>query len=129
MRYMAFDYGDKKVGIALSDEGGRMAFPHSVVPNDGEFREKALALVKEQSAEVVLGDSRAHDGSENKIASAIKEFGAFLSENGVVVHFEPERFTSVEAERIQGRTPMTDASAAALILDGFLRRKDNTHIA
>lgn len=126
---MGFDYGDKKVGIALSDEGGKMAFPHSVVANDGEFRAKALVLIKEQGAEVVLGDSRAHDGSENKIAAAIKEFGAFLTENGIVVHFEPERFTSVEAERIQGRTPMTDASAAALILDGFLRRKDNKPIA
>ncbi len=126
---MGFDYGDKKVGIALSDEGGHMAFPHSVVPNDADFRAKSLSLVKEHGAEVVLGDSRAHDGSENKIATAIKEFGAFLSENGVAVHFEPERFTSLEAERIQGRTPMTDASAAALILDGFLRRKDNKHIA
>lgn len=124
---MGFDYGDKKVGIALSDEGGRMAFPHSVVPNDADFRVKVLALINENAAEVVLGDSRAHDGSENKIAGAIKEFGAFLEGNGIVVHFEPERYTSREAERIQGRTDMTDASAAALILDGFLRKQTNSN--
>jgi RNase H-fold protein (predicted Holliday junction resolvase) len=105
-----------------------MAFPHSVVPNDGAFRQRALALVRDHEAEVVLGDSRAHDGSENRIATAIKNFADFLEGNGVVVHFEPERYTSREAERIQGRTDMTDASAAALILDGFLRRRDNQRI-
>ncbi len=128
MRYIAFDYGDKKVGIALSNEDGTMAFPHSVVPNDITFRERALGLIHEYDAEVVLGDSRAHDGSENRIASAIKAFASYLEGNGVTVHFEPERFTSREAERIQGRTDMTDASAAALILDGFLRRRDNQSI-
>jgi putative holliday junction resolvase len=122
MRYIGIDYGTKKIGIAVSDEEGRMAFPHSVVPNDAGFRGRILSLIREHDAPVVLGESLAHDGSENNIASAVKNLATFLGEKGVVVYFEPERYTSREAERIQGRTPLTDASAAALILNSFLTR-------
>ena len=34
MRYMGIDYGAKRVGIAISDEKGIIAFPHSVIGND-----------------------------------------------------------------------------------------------
>ncbi|KKW38995.1 MAG: hypothetical protein UY89_C0035G0020 [Parcubacteria group bacterium GW2011_GWA1_54_9] len=33
MRYLGVDYGSKKIGLALSDEGGTMGFPHTVIPN------------------------------------------------------------------------------------------------
>jgi RNase H-fold protein (predicted Holliday junction resolvase) len=39
--------------------------------------------------------------------------------------YEPEMFTSKEAERIQGRSEKTDASAAAIILQSYLDRNKN----
>ena len=122
MRYIGIDYGTKKVGIALSDEGGAMAFPHSVIKNDKTFRERVLTLVRENSAAVVLGDSRTYDGSENPIAEGIKELASFLGQAGIAVSFESELYTSRAAERIQGKTDMIDASAAALMLDSYLQR-------
>lgn len=127
MRYIGIDYGNKKVGVALSDENGEMAFPHSVLKNDDNFVDDILGLIRVHKATVVIGDSRANDGSENPIAKEAKMFAARLEEDNVVVRFEPEFYTSQEAERIQGRTDMTDASAATLMLNSYLRR-NATHI-
>lgn len=127
MRYVALDYGDKKVGIAVSNEDGTMGFPLRVVKNDSALFPCVLELVREYGAEVVMGDSRTLAGVENPIAKEIHAFADKLVLEGVPVHFEPEYFTSKEAERIQGRTANTDASAAALMLTSFLTRTRNTH--
>ena len=37
MKYLGIDFGSKRVGIAVSDENGQMAFPHSVILNDKIF--------------------------------------------------------------------------------------------
>ena len=125
MRYIGIDYGTKKIGIALSEEEGRMAFPHSVVKNDDVFFSALLALVRENHAAVVLGDSRDYKGNENPVATAIKELGAALIAEGVGVHYEPEWYTSKEAERLQGRNAMTDAAAATVLLNSYLTRIKN----
>ena len=44
MRLLGIDYGAKRIGVALSDEKGKMAFPHSVIANIGA--EKALVNIK-----------------------------------------------------------------------------------
>jgi len=103
-----------------------MAFPHSVVKNDATFRDSILSLIREKNAAVVLGDSRTYDGTENPIAHEIKELAQYLTEAGIAVSFESELYTSRAAERIQGRTDMTDASAAALLLDSYLQRNKTT---
>jgi putative holliday junction resolvase len=123
MRYIGIDYGHKKIGIALSNEGNTMAFPHSVVQNTPTFRDAILKLVHQHAGSVVLGDSRAHNGSENPIAKDIRSLGEWFLSEGVAVYYEPEHYSSKEAERIQGRTGKTDASAAAIILNSFLSRK------
>lgn len=125
MRYIGIDFGSKKVGIAQSDDEGRMAFPDRVVPNDGQLFAIVRDLALSTKATVVLGDSRDFAGNENPIAIKIRAFGEELGKEGIVVVYEPEWFTSREAERIQGRTKDTDASAAALILNGYLTRINN----
>ena len=37
MRYLGIDYGSKRVGLAISDEGGTMAFPYKIIPNNMEL--------------------------------------------------------------------------------------------
>lgn len=126
MRYIGIDYGTKKVGVALTDGDANMAFPHSVILNDPELFTSVLALTKAYSATVVMGDSRANDGTENPVAKEARAFGDELAKHGVVVVYEPEYYTSKEAERIQGRTEMQDASAATLILNSYLKRNHTT---
>lgn len=126
MRYIGIDYGSKKVGVAISDEEGRMAFPDCVIPNNDALIPYIVGRAKELNALVVLGDSRDMKGNENPIAQHIRAFGEALSREGIGTAYEPEWFTSKEAERIQGRTPMTDAAAATLILNSYLSRNKTT---
>jgi putative holliday junction resolvase len=125
MRYMGIDYGTKRVGVALSDAEGRMAFPHAVFKNDGTLiRELAALAVKEGVEAIVFGASRNLEGGANPVQERINDCIADLTlELGIPIHEEPEVYSTQEALRDQGRTPMTDASAAAIILNSFLTKQ------
>ena len=124
MRLMAIDYGEKRVGIASTDETGHFALPRAVWPNDETLLTKILALKdKEKAGKIIIGESRNLDGSINPIQKKIEEFKKELEKRGVEVISHPEVLTTVEARRLQGQTEMTDASAAALILKSYLDSK------
>ncbi len=122
MKYLGIDYGSKRVGIAVSDGGGEMAFPKAVFPRDAGLVAKVLALAKEESTEgIVVGESRDYKGVENPIMKDILLFVAMLrAATSIPVLLEPEFMTSAAAEHIQGKTALHDSSAAALILQSFL---------
>lgn len=127
MRFLGIDYGTKRVGTALSDEGGVMAFPHETYPNDAELLSRVAALIAERGArEVVLGRSENRSGEPNPVQKDIDAFAAAL-EKIVPVHFVPEHYSTQAALRLQGRTEQTDASAAALLLDFFLQQRNTDH--
>lgn len=125
MRKLGIDFGSKKVGLALTDEGGRMAFPHSVVPHDQHLLETITALIDSEGvAEVVIGHSHNPAGGENSIQSAITDFITDLTlACGVPIALESEVYTTAEAARIQGRNEKTDAAAAAIILNSYLLKQ------
>jgi len=124
MRYLGIDYGTKRVGIALSDEDGRIAFPKSVLPSDSRLLDEIRALCSENDiSAIVLGESKDYHGEYNEVMKPAFELKERLErELDLPVLLEPEFMTSAAAERA---TPgdMLDASAAALILQSFLDRK------
>lgn len=125
MRYIGIDYGTKKIGIAVSDERGVMAFPLSVVPND---HNKTLfeTIRAENPSAVVIGESKNLAGDDNTLAESVRELVTDITlEFGLPVHLVPEHFTSVEAKR-NTKKALADASAAALLLQGFLDTQHQT---
>ncbi len=126
MRYLGIDYGAKRVGVAVSDEAGRVAFPHAVLPNDKKLIAALAAQCRERGiAGIVVGDSRDFTGAPNKIAPRIEQFSKDIAgATNLPVHAEPEFWTSVQAARWQGETDRLDASAAAIILQSFLDREN-----
>ena len=126
MRILGIDYGSKNIGVALSDERGEWAFPHSVLANDEKTVGAILKLMKENLVkEVVIGESKDFKGKANEIMAAASGFAKPLAAAGLVVHFEPEYLTSHQAQHIQGVTKMLDASAATIILQSFLEKRKN----
>lgn len=118
---MAIDYGEKRVGVASTDESGTFALPRVVLPNDSELVDKILAMkLKEGVEKVIIGESKNFSGEANPIMEKILELKKALEEKGVEVVLHPEILTTVEARQIQGQTDMTDASAAALILKSYM---------
>ncbi len=125
MKRMGIDFGSKKIGVAVTDDSGVMAFPKEVVRNDGKFLLYIEKFVYSNKIdEIVIGHSLNNEGKPNLIHSAVEELmmGITLS-LGIPVHLEPEQYSTQQAIHLQGRSDMTDAAAASLILDGFITRQ------
>jgi len=124
MRYLGIDYGTKRVGIALSDQEGRFAMPHKVLPNSKKFFNELETIIRDNLVEtVILGESKNFKGEDNVVMEKIRKFKDELETKvGKRVIFEPEFLTSHQAARIQGQHEKLDASAAALILQSYLDR-------
>lgn len=121
MRLMAIDYGEKRVGIASTDETGRFALPRAVWPNDTSLIKRISEFKDKENIErIILGESLDFSGKANLVQEKISCLKQELESLGMQVTLHPEIFTSAEARQIQGKTEMLDASAAALILKSFI---------
>ena len=142
MRYLGIDFGARRVGLALSDESGTLAFPHSVLINNKQLLSNVKGIVQEQKVEIiVLGESKDFKWEGNPIAAKADRFKKALEAvTRKQVAYEPEFLTSVQAGQKLSRRPdgirgsrlrarrrktntMLDASAAAIILQSFLDHK------
>jgi len=124
-RILGIDYGSKRVGVAVSDEGHKIAMPVTIARNTPDLIDEIAKIATDHEAkEIVLGESRNYLGEPNEILLDSIKFKSALEKRGYIVHFEQEFMTSIQAERIQGKTDMIDASAAALILQSFLDRRN-----
>jgi putative Holliday junction resolvase len=128
MKYLGIDYGTKRIGVAQSDESGTIAFPLTVVEAGPEALGKVATLAKENRVEkIVIGESRNLQGKSNPVMEDIELFKKDLAElAGLEVVYQPEFFTTAQAARVgqdkrgEGGGEKSDASAAALILQGYL---------
>lgn len=122
MRKMGIDYGTKRVGIALTDDEGLMAFPHSVVQNTADLVKNIIGIIEEKEVgEIVIGHSLNREGEANKVHTQVESLiGDLTLATGLPIHLEPEQYTTQEAIRFQGRNERTDASAASIILNSYI---------
>jgi putative Holliday junction resolvase len=125
MRYIGIDYGGKRTGIAISDEMGKFAFPHSVAPT-GKFFDILKELVEKENVKtIVVGDSKNFDMEDNDIMVEINKFvQRWKEDGGVHIEMYPEFMTSQMARRVAADDDMHDARAAALILQGYLDSRE-----
>ena len=125
MRYLGIDYGEKRVGLALSDEQGDFSYPLSVIQNSDSLVSEIKKICKENNVgTIVIGESKNFNQEENPIMESVKVLKSNLEiETTLPVKLHPEFMTSLEAERLQGHNDMHDASAAALILKSYLESK------
>ena len=128
-KYLGVDYGTKRVGIAISDPAGTMAFPKETIANDRALLPRLVDLVRDENVStIVIGESKDTDGADNAIMEEARAFADRLEKSlAVTVYFEPEYYSSVEARRLaeeaRGRSDMpVDAMAAAVILNRYLER-------
>ena len=134
MRILGVDYGEKRIGIAVSDPQKSVAHGIEVVERGGkpksDFR-KIAEIIKRYDGveEIVVGLPKTLKG---EIGTAAKEVLAFIDRLneavGVPVKTWDERFSTVAAERPlkegniarSKRKKLIDSSAAAFMLQGYL---------
>ena len=122
MRILGIDYGSKRIGVAMSDEGAQMAFPKLVLQNDAKLIENFEKMITENEIKtVVMGESKNFKMTDNEIMKEILDFRDVLEKTfNVDVVMHSEIYSSSQAEFFQGKTSMTDASAASIILQSYL---------
>lgn len=132
MRVLGLDLGQKRIGVAVSDEAASIAFPTGAIESRGARKDlqAVLELIAEREiGRVVVGLPRHLDGRYGPEAEAARSFAEALhSRSGLPVETLDERWTTVEAERVlheQGRKKkkqraMVDSVAASIILGTYL---------
>ena len=132
MRIMAIDYGDQRIGLAVSDLLGMLA-GEAWTMNEWNRERAALRIAEEakkrEVGTLVLGLPKNMDGTEGPRAALSREFKTLLEEaSGLPVILWDERRSSIEAhailhaagkkERLHRKS--VDAVAASLILESYL---------
>jgi len=135
MRILGIDFGERRIGLALSDPTGTLASPLPTLKRRAGKRPPLAALAQlaaEREVEaVVMGLPLTLAGEDSGWTQTVREVGESLSRRtGLPVHFVDERFTSVMAERLVRTSGLplrkreekerVDAEAAVLILQGWL---------
>ncbi len=124
MRYLGIDYGSRRVGVAISDEGGVFAFPREtmrVSSIDGAVRCIKNIVQEEKVDTIIIGLPVSFAGGESEQARTVRSFAALLS-NAVQlpIEFQNEILSSKVATREGIGDERIDAAAAALILQAYL---------
>lgn len=132
MRIMAIDYGDQRIGLAVSDLLGLLcgeAWTMEEWNRERAARRIAEEAKKREVGTLVLGLPKNMDGTEGPRAEKSRAFRELLiAESGLPVVLWDERRSSIEAHAIlhaNGRREKVhrrsvDAVAASLILEGYL---------
>ena len=134
-RVLGVDLGSRRIGLALSDPGGRVATPHAVIERSGDVavdHRTILAHAREAGAFcVVVGLPLSLSGDTGPVARAVlEEVDALraLAGEEVTVETHDERLTTVIAEQgmREARAPrrarrrIVDSAAAAVMLQSYL---------
>jgi putative Holliday junction resolvase len=152
MKYLAVDYGEKRVGLAVSDPAGKLAFPFKTLHNHGKkaLAEELVALMDEHAVDaVVIGlpvpvQGLSIDQALNAVAEApedstlvmrqIRNLAASLARRtDRPILFEDETLSSFDAEEtLKARglsgtalAEVVDQQAAVHILETYLARGEN----
>ncbi len=124
---LAFDYGAKKLGVALGNTLLKQARPLDLIlepTRDGRFARITVLIDTWKPERLVVGLALATDGSEQYASQHCRRFARQLEGRyAIPVVLVDERDSSVEAQKITGNAP-DDAVAAAIILQRYF----DTHL-
>jgi putative Holliday junction resolvase len=144
VRFLGIDYGQRRIGLALSDPSGTLARPWKTIAREGNPSQVAAAITalvtglidEDDGLEgVVIGLPRSLDGTPTDQTTAVTRVAdAVRARVKIPVTMQDERLSSREAERIlarrlkdwRDRKALLDAASAAVILQDFLDSRVRT---
>lgn len=131
---LAFDFGLRRIGVAVGQDVTGSASPLGIVDHrdDGVDHDRIAALIDEwRPVTLVVGMPAHADGRPGDLQGPVRAFIAELGRYGLPVETVDERYTSIEAERLlkearaegtRGRLSkaMIDSASAVLIAERYL---------
>ncbi len=141
-KYLGIDYGLKRVGIAVSDEGKTISFSRTTFENDSNLFDKILNICREDLiSKIIIGLPVKLNSEDTHITQSVKTFSAelkdFLNKQNIFpdFFFIDERYTSslaqsyitesVKSKKKRKNKSLTDSISAQIILQDFLDREKN----
>ena len=134
MRWLGIDFGERRIGLAISDPEGRLAVPLTTLERRSDraaAAEIAAIARREEVGRLVVGEPRGLDGGRGTAAERARRFAGRLSRaTGLACELVDEALTSAEAaERLaragvdlRRRPGAVDAVAAQIVLQEALDR-------
>ncbi|MBU4315523.1 Holliday junction resolvase RuvX [Patescibacteria group bacterium] len=125
MRYLGIDFGLRKIGLSLGDDGSKIASPIETVKNDEHIFSSLSQLVEHEGVEsIVVGvpvqDNPAYSTTQLDLTHAfIEELHKYIS---LPIHQIDERYTTSESKRLKkefGAQAPEDSLSAMIILQSY----------
>lgn len=133
MRILALDWGEVRVGAAISDEEGKIAFPLENPIDSKQAIKEIKKIIQEQGVELVLlGLPKNLAGLDGESAKKLRVFADKLfAETKIPISLIDERFTSTQATKLlheqgikeKNQRQIKDNIAAQIMLQQYLDTK------
>ena len=132
-RFLAIDYGARRVGLALSDPLKMIASPYRTIikKNNTNLIEEIERIIAEEDVELtIVGLPLGMAGQITEQTKKVEEFVDKLTARGIVIKYEDERWSSIAAKRSMKEQniksgynkELVDQTAAAIFLQQYLDR-------
>ncbi|MBU0951692.1 MAG: Holliday junction resolvase RuvX [Elusimicrobia bacterium] len=132
MRILAIDYGEKRIGLAVSDPLGITAQPYATLQKDGTEAKRILEIIKDKEVtKIIIGLPINMNGTKGESAARVEAFVEYLKTIITLdIELVDERLSTKEVtDRLiefdmsrEKRRQNVDKLAATLILETYLNR-------
>jgi putative Holliday junction resolvase len=132
-RILAIDFGEKRIGIAVTDPLKIFAYPLTTINNDLKFLDRLKEIITQYSVtKIILGIPLREDGSETVISRKVMNFKSTVEkELNIEIELVDERYSSqiakdriiesVVSKKKRRDKSLLDKNAAAVILEDWLK--------
>jgi putative Holliday junction resolvase len=132
-RILAIDFGEKRIGIAVTDPLKIFAYPLTTINNDLKFLDRLKEIITQYSVtKIILGIPLREDGSETVISRKVLNFKSTVEkELNIEIELVDERYSSqiakdriiesVVSKKKRRDKSLLDKNAAAVILEDWLK--------
>ena len=144
MKSLGIDYGEKRIGLAISDESGTFAFGHGIIERttlEADLTYLVNLIRTEKIEQMVIGLPKKLDNTLGQKAEEVMEFTDTLQHHLILDNLEipiitwDERLTTVQAEQAfkevnisrTAKRKHINTVAAQLILQGYIDEKITPH--
>lgn len=129
MRVLGIDYGEKRIGLAVSDYSGSFARELKIVSPVVFFRELTGLLQELEVEKIVLGWPLNMSGEKSQKTLEVEEFKAKLeTKTDIPVILIDERLSSQMASHLPGGNRNIDSLAAQIILQNYLDKQKSSKL-
>lgn len=129
MRILGIDYGEKRIGLAISDESQTLARELMILSPKEFWGQLNQLISSQQISKIVLGWPLNMSGGETQKTKEVASFKLQVtSKTGLPVEIMDERLTSQMAENISGQKNNLDSLAAQILLQNFLNKNKKLNV-